>query len=178
MPEEGGGGGGGGDEKKGSGGKGSYIGLVRTLAKVTRRKTNADVLHVQRMLRQCWLIRETGLDLDPPWPKEDAYAYYGTYIHETMHPAELLTLLADIERMGVHPDRCPVFLVLFEQILLREKHGFALMNAGSMPHTAMGLGEYGSYDNRTKASGKMTTSELAKLELGDGKNKDGTNGMV
>lgn len=154
-------------DKRSGGGKGSFIGLQRTLAKIVRRKTYADIEHAEKMLYQCWLERETGIEIPPPRRKEAAYAYYGSYIHEIMHPGDLLTLLADIQRMGLHPDRCPVFLRLFITILLKEKHGFALMNASSMPHTAMGIGEYGSYDNRTKVTGKMRVTQLAKKELAE-----------
>lgn len=162
MSDEGGGRKGGGD------GKASYIGLVRTLAGLTRRKTENDIQFSERQVYHCWLIRETGEDIPPVRPKMVAYAFYGSYIHEMMNAKNLLNFLHDLKRLGIHPDRSPAFLRYFIRLLSDQKHDFSMMNIGSLQHVAAAMGRFGEYDNRPKVTGKLTVSELARFELGGG----------
>jgi hypothetical protein len=157
-----------GGKKGGGDGKASYIGLMRTLAGLTRRKTEADIEFCEKQIRHCWLERETGTKIPPVRPRLEALTYYGSFIHEMMNATDLLTLLADLRRWGTHPDRCPSFMRAFQQKLLEQKHDFALMNLGSLQHVAAAMGRYGEYDNRPKVTGKLTLSELARYEMGGG----------
>ena len=144
----------------------SFIGLMRTLSGLTRQKTEYDVKHAQSQLRQCWLERELDIKIPPIRTLIEAYSYYYSYIHEMMNAKGLLSLLADLRRWGMHPDRSPLFLVYFIQTLLDQKHDFSMMNIGSLQHVAAAMGRFAEYDNRPKVTGKLSVSELAKYEMG------------
>jgi len=95
----------------------------------------------------------------------EAYAFYSNYIYEILYNEVLLKLLNDIMVLGIHPDRCPVFLRLFLMELLRQKHMFSLSYMPSLPHVASALGDYGTYDTKPTITGKMTVADLAYYEM-------------
>jgi hypothetical protein len=153
-----------GDSK--GGGSGNPLGLMRMLAGIFRRKTNADIQYIGQSIYECWLIRETNIIIPPQKTWVDSIAYFSSYIHEILDGVRLIKFIKDMQRNGIHPERCPGFLVWFGGELLIQKQKFGLINIGSMTHTAASIGEFESRsNNKHRITGEMLLSEVAMNEM-------------
>ena len=152
--------------KDDSGGGGSVIGLMRTLALILRDKTEYDIKHIEAQLRDTWLSNVTGIIIPTKRTKVESIAYWGSYIHEFVDPTRLIKILRDLERWGKHPDRHPVFLKFMLGELLVQKARFSMMNINSINHVAAAIYKYKERNNKKhRIMGKMYTSDVAMAEM-------------